>query len=822
LTDTSPDALLKSALEKIVYFEARSEQVQNELANARAEAERHRRELGFAAQREIELRREIAELEVKLNRAHSEREEIAKLNEALRAERASLMGKLIEASRIHDSDREDLEADAGLDLASFISELRSEVIARSALQTAAERNAARPAATRPGDASTSWKVDGPRARAVSAARQVEAAAPRAASRMVDAPSARTAEAARPTPTSRMVDAPAAPAAVESPPVALHSEARTPEQSVLFAEPKVETRDAPEVSARLEPSPMLPVSTEAEAPEPSERDASPSPSATYEDARFGTMELHTVEAPAAAPPKPIGFVTATAAVEAPSARADAPVPWTPPSSVSPALRAPSASAVTQHAERLRQQGRLQVSAEQVCELTTGSPFAGRTEETLFGFSVRELSAPDSAARIRAAERLQALAHPAAAPALATALHAEMDPKVQVALLTAFATLAKTEGAAVVAPLLTSSTPDVRIAALKALLAVDPSQAAPQLSAAMKDPDRAVRRRASLLALGLTGDAALRLGEDGIKDGDPEVRSLAALALGATGGERARTLLLDALRDRDIKVRRAAAQSLSRIVGQDVSAVVELDDVQRRREIRRIATLAVKPVVAPMPVVTATNAVSARVVASAAGAYEARMARPSFELATQAYEASVVSASVVSASVGGVSVGGVSVGGVSSRVAAVGSPPRSTASRPALPPTRPLPPAPSRMPVREAAAPRPAATVSVAASVEVGRTDVPPPPALSRPEREPEPMATPVAPALSVVETPVPAERRAEPTVHDEGLCSTVMTEVRCAIRGRSMADLVTATGQSPEALQDVCELLMARNQLVRRGLKFFAA
>ena len=117
---------------------------------------------------------------------------------------------------------------------------------------------------------------------------------------------------------------------------------------------------------------------------------------------------------------------------------------------------------QHAQRLFLEGRLAVSPGQMAELSGGG------DETLFGFSVRELSAPDATSRVRAAERLKALGQPAAAPALATALHAEKDPTVQVALLAAFAEVGKEEGASVVSPLLASPVPEVRIAALKALL------------------------------------------------------------------------------------------------------------------------------------------------------------------------------------------------------------------------------------------------------------------------------------------------------------------------------------------------------------------
>ena len=166
-------------------------------------------------------------------------------------------------------------------------------------------------------------------------------------------------------------------------------------------------------------------------------------------------------------------------------------------------------VAAQAERLLAEGRLRVSEADLAKLSGASAFPGRTEETLFGFSVRELMAPDSAARARAAERLRALGQAAAAPALATALHSEREPMVQVALLNAFAELASSEGAAIVLPLLDAPSPDVRISALKALLTIDATQAGPHLSAAMKDADRAVRRRASLLALGLSGEAALTL-------------------------------------------------------------------------------------------------------------------------------------------------------------------------------------------------------------------------------------------------------------------------------------------------------------------------
>ena len=407
LANERPDALLRSALEKIVYFEARSTQLQNDLSAARLEAGQLKNELASASQREIELRRENAGLQVQLHRSHQEKEEIARRSEALRAERADLIGKLVEASQIQRADApESIDDDTRFNLAGFIAELRSEVISH---------------------------------------RQA----------------------------------------------AVASKASVPQAQPVFAV-----------------------------------------------------------------------------------------------AVSGVHRGPSG--ISQMAEKMLTQGRLNVSSEQMRELSQSShTFAGRTEETVFGFSVRELSAPDFKARIRAAERLQALKQAAAAPALATALHGESDFSVQVALLNAFAVVANAEGAAVVSPMLNSSDANVRMTALKALMTLNPAEAALHLKAAIHDADHTVRRRASLMALGLSGEGALTLGREAASDSSPEVRSLAALVLGASGGEGAKASLLEMLCDREEKVRKAAAQSLSRQSGQNFNSLVGLDSTHRRREVRRFA-------------------------------------------------------------------------------------------------------------------------------------------------------------------------------------------------------------------------------------------
>ncbi|HEX5750849.1 MAG TPA: HEAT repeat domain-containing protein [Archangium sp.] len=580
MSEERPDALLKSALEKIVYFEARAEQLNHELTSTREEMEHLRRELAQSEERELALRREVAGLEVRLGRMASEREELTRLNQALRTERSQLLGKLLEASRIRTSDgreREEEDDDGlGIDLASFISQLRSEALER-----------------------------------------------------------------------------------------------------------------PAVTASAPSAPAYPWPSQSEPQRPQE-----------------------VEQPAPA----LAMVSASGS-------------------------AASVSPVMQHAQRLFLEGRLAVSPGQMAELSGGG------DETLFGFSVRELSAPDATSRVRAAERLKALGQPAAAPALATALHAEKDPSVQVALLAAFAEVGKEEGVLVVSPLLASNVPEVRIAALKALLSIAPQEAAPHLAQAVKDPDRSVRRRASLLALGLEGEGARRLGEEAIHDPDSEVRSLAALALGAGSGEHARMLLLEALKDDEVRVRRSAAQSLSRILGHDVSAVVDMDEGRRRREIRRLATLPVQPVRASL------------------------LPKP--------------------------------------------------APRAAAPVAAPAPVAPPavRAPVpvaAPAAAVRPSPAPSIAHRAAV-------PAAASAPARGSAQQAVRTAAApTSAPAQPVARPAARQPVSPVEALCGPLMSEIRAAIRGRSLGELASGISAPPELAEEALTLLVARGAIIRRGHKYFAA
>jgi len=457
VSDGRAEALLRSALEKIVYFEARSETLQADAATLRAEADVLRTDLASASQREVELRRRVAELEVELGRAHRDREEAARVLAAMRAERAGLMGKVLEASRIQ-GDQSGLD----FDLAGFISDLRAEAIA------------------------------------------------------LRAPGLELPEPAR-------VEAPA----LEM--VAVHSEA-----------PRAG------LSAPLAPG----------------------------------------GPPAAVPTRPVVRpVSSTAAPGAPRSPPPAPQPPAAPGPApheSPLSAAATLLAVTREAERLFEAGRLAVPP---------SPRLG--EESLFGFSIRELSSPDPAARSRAAARLRTLGDRTAAPAIAVALHAERNEEVLVALLEAFRALASREGSAVVEPLLGAPEPAVRIAALRAITHLDPDASPAHLSRAAHDPDASVRRRTALLAVSLGPERMLELERQVSRDPDPEVRRLAVLAAGAAGGDQARSRLLGALEDPDLGVRRAAARSLSGILGMDVGSVAALSDEERRREVRRLAKVAPVP-------------------------------------------------------------------------------------------------------------------------------------------------------------------------------------------------------------------------------------
>jgi hypothetical protein len=84
----------------------------------------------------------------------------------------------------------------------------------------------------------------------------------------------------------------------------------------------------------------------------------------------------------------------------------------------------------------------------------------------------------------------------------------------------------------------------------------------------------------------------------------------------------------------------------------------------------------------------------------------------------------------------------------------------------------------------------------------------------------PTATRAVEAKPVVAPPAaaPASR-----LHaDEALCPLLLGELRSAIRGKSLPELAEAARSDERTVQQACELLVARGQAVRRGLKYFQA
>jgi hypothetical protein len=121
-----PDSLLKSALEKVVFFECRIDQLTAELVRAGDESERLKEDLAHASQRELDLKRELADAAAKITLMARERDEARRKADLFLAERERFLGRLIESEQIRRSG--DADAEDGVDLAAFIAELRGEVM----------------------------------------------------------------------------------------------------------------------------------------------------------------------------------------------------------------------------------------------------------------------------------------------------------------------------------------------------------------------------------------------------------------------------------------------------------------------------------------------------------------------------------------------------------------------------------------------------------------------------------------------------------------------------------------------------------------------
>ena len=135
-----PEGLLRSALEKIVFFECRVSQLESELAAAKAAADRARGDVAGVRRREIELQQALAGEKgqrADAERRASEAEDRVRL---LETERERLLGGLVDRARLDGapgSSGAPAPEEGQADLAGFIAELRAEIEALRAFRAAA-------------------------------------------------------------------------------------------------------------------------------------------------------------------------------------------------------------------------------------------------------------------------------------------------------------------------------------------------------------------------------------------------------------------------------------------------------------------------------------------------------------------------------------------------------------------------------------------------------------------------------------------------------------------------------------------------------------
>jgi hypothetical protein len=182
---------------------------------------------------------------------------------------------------------------------------------------------------------------------------------------------------------------------------------------------------------------------------------------------------------------------------------------PPSSSSPV---PPAAAPRGHAleeaRALWPHGRLAAPADPVPTARTATlaqpaasaPRPGAAATALAEQCLRGLAARDPARREQAARHLAAMPVPAAAPALASALGGEPDPRARAQMVIALVACGGPAAADLVVELQSDPEPLVRLSALDALCSLA-DRAAEALQVAGRDDSPAVRRRAAAIASSL---------------------------------------------------------------------------------------------------------------------------------------------------------------------------------------------------------------------------------------------------------------------------------------------------------------------------------
>ncbi len=141
----SPEELLRSALEKIVFFECRVANLESETEALRATCARGREEVGAARRRETELETALAKARGEGSVARSNHTEVADRVRLLEAERERFLSGMVERARVAGAPADE-RAEPGdeSDLAGFIAELRAEIVNLQAWKRAAEAAGVRP------------------------------------------------------------------------------------------------------------------------------------------------------------------------------------------------------------------------------------------------------------------------------------------------------------------------------------------------------------------------------------------------------------------------------------------------------------------------------------------------------------------------------------------------------------------------------------------------------------------------------------------------------------------------------------------------------
>ncbi|HZZ83905.1 MAG TPA: HEAT repeat domain-containing protein [Anaeromyxobacteraceae bacterium] len=135
----NPEELLRSTLEKIVFFECRVGQLQAELETARSLAARAQGEASRSRQREVELSRQAAEARAQHAEASSKNAELLERVRLLEGERARFLSGLIEQARVQGAPGvAGNDGEGGAELAGFIAELRAENVRLERWKVAAQ------------------------------------------------------------------------------------------------------------------------------------------------------------------------------------------------------------------------------------------------------------------------------------------------------------------------------------------------------------------------------------------------------------------------------------------------------------------------------------------------------------------------------------------------------------------------------------------------------------------------------------------------------------------------------------------------------------